>query len=188
MADEMVPDVVVPAEKPKLRKKRGGRGFTVATPRPKRPVVESVVQAQAFEYYYSLGPTRTAQQVAEKFSFTINQVERMSRNFRWVARCQEREKEVAARLRYETEDETINRRRNILKIIDYCIESKLIRNEEGKIIGVDGITFKNVAEMTQFLELAERILHPGGMIAATQKQNGKEKNDGGTKILINITK
>jgi len=26
------------------------------------------------------------------------------------------------------------------------------------------------------------------MIAATQKQNGKEKNDGGTKILINITK
>ncbi len=194
MTDPLVPEVVdskkffVDSEG-KLRKLR--KKYSISSSKKKtEPLPEGLIHTQAFEYYYALGDKRTLDQVAEKFDIAIGSARSWCSKFGWQKRVVDREREVASRLRYETEEETINRRKNVLAIIDGCISNKIVRDETGKITGVTGIDFKRVSELTEFLELAERILHPGGVIAATQKNGGKDKDKdgGGAKILINITK
>jgi hypothetical protein len=189
VTEPLVPEVVEQPIKV-LRKKKGG-GFMIShqprKPGPE-PKGESLVQAQCFEHYYALGEKRTFNAVSDKFKKSTSALAEWSMKFGWKDRIMARDKEVASRLRYETEEQTIERRKNVLAIIDYCIANKLEKDTEGKIIGVKGIDFKSVAELQAFIDLAEKILNPGAVTSGAKVTAGSQGQQQGQKIIINIEK
>jgi len=61
----------------------------------KKPTRESGRQAQAFEYYWGLGNTRTLKKVAEYFGVSQRTVENWSMSFNWRRRINMRDLEIA---------------------------------------------------------------------------------------------
>lgn len=58
---------------------------------------ETLRHKEAFEYYYSLGPTRSIPQVARQYSVSVAAVKKWSRAFNWQERIEQRDIENARR-------------------------------------------------------------------------------------------
>lgn len=148
---------------------------TIQTP------IETLKNKKAFEYYYSLGDDRNLTKVGKKFSMAPATITKWSSKFDWAERVIARDASIGERLKYETDEETTQTRRDILKVIRTLVGKMIDEDEDGNVI-VKGIVLKNIAEVREAYELTERILNPG-------KGDG-DGREGGAKqmIQVNITK
>jgi hypothetical protein len=69
---------------------------------------------RAFEFYYSLGETRSYEKVAAEFHAALSTVKLWGRSFHWKQRIRERDMEVAREVASRTlTDEVTHRERNV---------------------------------------------------------------------------
>jgi len=140
--------------------------------------VENLTHKKAFEYYYNLGDERNHIKVGKHFKVVPGTIASWSRKYGWVARVQARDKEIGDRLKYESEADTTETRKNILTIIRTLVKNSLEIDEEGNV-KIKGLGLKNIGEMREAYELAERILNPDAV------QDGIK---GANQVLVNIQK
>ena len=133
--------------------------------------VETLKHTKAFEYYYSLGDERTLTQVGKKFKVSGGTLGKWSAKFKWGDRVQARDKAIGVRLKYESDKDTTETRRNILKIIRTLVTNALVEDEDGNV-KIKGIEIKSIAELQAAYALTEMILNPGsGSIGDSGKGN-----------------
>jgi len=159
---------------------------SIAPPVPKpsptttiKSPVETLRHKKAFEYYYSLGDERTLTQVGKEFKVSSATITKWSGRYDWVERVITRDNAIGERLKYETDAETTETRRNILKIIRTLVKNMITEDDKGNF-AIQGIKLKNIAEMREAYELSEKILNPNA--------SGDGNGEGKQQIQVNITK
>lgn len=94
---------------------------------------ETLRHREAFEYYYSLGPTRSLPQVARQYSVSVAAVKKWSKAFNWQERVEQRDIENARRLEEKTNETIVAAKANYRKIIKAAIGRWVKRFQGGEI-------------------------------------------------------
>lgn len=112
---------------------------------------EKLKHKEAFEYYYALGDNRTLQAVADEFGVTYLSVMKWRDSFNWKERVQERDNEIASKLKEQTMSSIINEKANYRKIIKLGI-SQIVSNMQ------NGDLKYNVADLDRLVRLDLHLL------------------------------
>jgi hypothetical protein len=84
---------------------------------------ETLQHKEAFEYYYTLGESRSIPQVAQKYPISIPAVKKWSKSFNWQERILQRDIEIGKKLVTKTNTTVLNEKANYRKIIKDAIDS-----------------------------------------------------------------
>ena len=76
---------------------------------------------RAFEYYYSLGESRSYEKVAAQFGAALSTVKLWGRSFRWKQRIRERDMEVAREVANRTLNDEVTHRERSLQIVQMAL-------------------------------------------------------------------
>ena len=120
---------------------------------------EQAHHIKAFEYYYSLGESRSLEQVAEELKVSLASVKLWSSSFGWLQRVQEREAEVARTLASKAISEAMaNRARNkqlirmaLLQLAKALADGKIKMNllDLVKLIQLEELLDEKICEQLQ---------------------------------------
>jgi len=83
--------------------------------------IEKEHHKQAFQVYYSLGPTRSYSKVASEFGVSQSAVKSWGRSFGWQQRVFEQDAEVAREVANRTIGTEIDRRERSMKIVEMAL-------------------------------------------------------------------
>ncbi len=84
---------------------------------------ETVLMAEAFEYYYSLGDSRSYDSVANKFHKSTRSICMWSDSFDWSQRVIDRDAKIAAKLQCKTIKDIVDTKANYRKIIKIAVKN-----------------------------------------------------------------
>lgn len=84
-------------------------------------VREQAHQVKAFEYYYSLGESRSYAKIATEFNVSPSTVKSWGRSFGWKQRLKERDLEVAREIAGRSLSDEINYKERNLKIVNMAV-------------------------------------------------------------------
>lgn len=84
-------------------------------------MVETLQHKEAFEYYYSLGDSRSFKLVESKFKVSNMSVARWSKAFNWQERITQRDIEISKGLEKKTNTTILNEKANYRRIIKESI-------------------------------------------------------------------
>lgn len=94
---------------------------------------ETLKHQEAFDYYYSLGDSRTLQQVATKFNKSLKTVSNWSSSFGWQRRIVERDRKIALKLQRELDKQIVEDKKQYHSIIKASIGVYLQNLKDGKV-------------------------------------------------------
>lgn len=151
--------------------------------------LESIRHIQAFEYYYSLGETRTYNEVSKKFKVCLNSVNRWGKNFKWQKRVEERNRAITKKLTKITDKGIIKEARIVLqtkiearlliekyiKIIDKSL-SGILRKDE--VTGEEslGVQITNTTDIEKMISALEKLTKLDMQLADELKDNEQSGN------------
>lgn len=146
---------------------------------------EKPKQREAFEAYYRLGDEkRSLKLLAETNEYSIQTLSAWSKKFKWVERVKALNDEAANNLNYESIEDTMDMRRNILTLNRKLVEGMLEKDTEGKVVGVKGLKVKSVSDLHSVLELSDKILHPEKY--DPRNSGGGDRGTGGVNVQVII--
>ena len=131
---------------------------------------EELRHREAFEYYYSLGDTRTLPQVSQKFKVSLTSIKRWSGSFNWQDRIIQRDIEIGRELPAKTNETVIAIKANyraeikaqfsILKKMLNELIKKFKEDEDQKDKSIDkkGIEIKDVTGLKDVMGCYERLV------------------------------
>lgn len=110
---------------------------------------ESLLMAEAFEYYYAMGDERNLAKVAEKFECTDTTVGNWSTSFNWQERVQQRDMLIAGEMQKKTIKEIAKTKANYRKIVSVAIQkfSKKLLEDDG------GVDLTHIADLEKLVKL-----------------------------------
>jgi hypothetical protein len=108
---------------------------------------ESLLQHEAFEYYYSLGHDRSFDKVGDKFGFTPRTITEWSRRFGWQERIIQYDIESSQKLKEKTIDAVVQEKANYRKIIKKMVGDIVDALKDGKFKA------KNVQDLERLIKL-----------------------------------
>lgn len=123
---------------------------------------ETPLQKKAFEYYISLGPTRTLKDVADKFGYSKQTIYNWSSRFNWKERVfkfeqmeAERIKSIRERLSKESEEFLIQNHANLLKLVDLSVEKyfREVAEDPDRVIPL-----KTVKDLKHLIEVVRLLM------------------------------
>ncbi len=76
---------------------------------------------QAFEFYYSLGESRSFTKIAAEFQVALSTAKPWGRSFRWKQRIRERDMEVAREVASRTLTDEVTHRERCLHIVQMAL-------------------------------------------------------------------
>lgn len=94
---------------------------------------EGLRHIEAFEYYYTLGSSRSYSKVAKEFGVALRTVEKWGKELKWGKRVEERDKVNGKRLETITNDTILEDKIRYHKVIKMGISSFLNNLKEGKV-------------------------------------------------------
>lgn len=112
---------------------------------------EKLKHKEAFEYYYALGDGRTLQKVADEFGVNYLTIMKWRDSFGWVERIQERDNEIANKIKEETMNSIVNEKKNYRKIIKLAITQIVGKMQEGDLR-------YNIADLDRLVRLDLHLL------------------------------
>jgi hypothetical protein len=108
---------------------------------------ETLRHMEAFEYFYSLGDSRSLRAVAEKFTISETSAKLWARSFGWDDRVTQRDIEAAKKLEKKTMTTVVNEKANYRKIIRAAVGDFVARLKEGQV------KIETVAEFEKLVKL-----------------------------------
>lgn len=121
----------------------------------KKNKVETLEMREAFEYYYSLGSSRTLQAVAKKFNRHLATVKRWSISFNWQQRVEQRDKEVGKELEKRATEAAVASRQLYRETIRKMVDEFIRAVEAGKI------RIRNIHEFEKIVRLDMDLMAMG---------------------------
>jgi hypothetical protein len=116
---------------------------------------ETLQHRDAFNYYYSLGSGRSANEVGKKFGVTGNSVYNWALSFDWERRIRERDKELGDKLDAQSKASILEQRAKIAAGIKALIDRAFIPMPDGTLFPTFHIEsaqdFERVARMFQLI-------------------------------------
>lgn len=94
---------------------------------------EKLKHKEAFEFYYALGDNRTLQKVADEFKVNYLTIMKWRDSFDWMNRIQERDNEIANKIKEETMNSLINEKKNYRKIVKLAITQIVGKMKNGEL-------------------------------------------------------
>lgn len=152
---------------------------TLPATKRRKPPVEKLYHIRAFEEYYKMGDRRSHPKVAKKFGKSVGVISQWSRDFGWVQRVMERDREIGDKLQLESVEEITESRKNILLILRSAVEA-FIKRKDGEDVPekIEGFKLRNVADLKEAYLLMEEIRNPGttltkkaGEVSSAQQVN-----------------
>lgn len=112
---------------------------------------ETQRQAEAFDYYYTLGDDRNYTKVAEKYGVSKQAVRGWALKFNWDSRINERERKLIDEMFARTDDNLVSIIKQLFKINDELLYKFLIDLKNNKI------KINTVSEYYKLADLMIRI-------------------------------
>lgn len=141
--------------------------------------VETPEQLEAFEYYVSLGSSRSIPQVAEQFGTSVAQMWAWSSRFGWVERVKEYQETHSDSELIEVLSKQRESRRFHLAVIDKAIREAVTLDEDGNIIS-STINVKTPSDLRTLLMARNEILF--GKTGQPPQETKADQKSGGTNI------
>lgn len=83
---------------------------------------EKLRHREAFEYYYSLGSSRSYPQVASQFTVSLTSVKKWAKSFNWQERVLDRDMKNARKLEKQTDETLLETKAKYLTIIQDTLQ------------------------------------------------------------------
>jgi len=96
---------------------------------------ETLEHKQAFDFYYTLGKSRSLPQVGHEYNVSLNAVKKWSKAFQWQKRIQNRDKKIAKQLEKVTDQSIVEIKGRYSRVAEVMLE-KIVTVKNGKIIDV----------------------------------------------------
>jgi len=100
---------------------------------------ETLRHSEAFEYYYSLGSSRSIPQVSHRYTISVPAVKKWSDEFNWQDRVQLRDVEIAKRIENKTNTSIVNEKAKLLNIVKKTIADAVPKINSQKL-GISTMT------------------------------------------------
>jgi hypothetical protein len=120
---------------------------------------ESQEQREAFDYYISLGDTRSMIDVAAQFKRNIQTIRLWGAKYKWMARAKQHEATHAETLLIEPHAVQQEKRRFGLLMIDKILRSTVTLNPDGTIASCS-VDAKSPSDLRTLLTLRDELLNP----------------------------
>lgn len=94
---------------------------------------EKLRHREAFEYYYSLGSSRSYPQVASQFTVSLTSVKKWAKEFNWQVRVRDRDIKNARKLAKQTDETLLEAKTKYLTIIQNTLQEYEAALQSGDI-------------------------------------------------------
>jgi hypothetical protein len=145
---------------------------------------ETLRHKEAFEYYYSLGLTRTLPQVDQKFTVSLTSVKNWSIAFHWQERIEQRDIEIGKGLEAKTNETILNTKADfraeikvqlsIFKVMLNKLIEKFKNNEGLEIENLDNLKIV-VDSYIKLVSLYLTLIGEASKIEEIELKDAKEK-------------
>lgn len=121
---------------------------------------EELRHREAFEYYYSLGDTRTLPQVNQKFKVSLTSIKRWSGSFNWQDRVFQRDLEISKEMELKTNRTVIDTKGDYRAEIktQFSILKKMLNKLIEQFKDNKGIEIKDVTGLKDILGCYEKLI------------------------------
>lgn len=130
-------------------------------------MAETSRQKQAFEYYYSLGPSRSITQTAKQFGVSRPSVSVWAKNYNWEKRVAERDDKNLETLRKQTDEDMVKQMSAYKTIINASVKEYIQKLKNNKI---------KIEKVDDFIKLVDLDLKLNGAISKVASDNEKDKD------------
>lgn len=123
-------------------------------------MTESLEQAKAFDYYYTLGKDRNLKKVAKHVKKSIATVKNWSRQNKWPDRVEERDTKNATALMEKTDETLLSTKEEYRELIKKAVEKYFQDFLKGKL------AVKNIQDFERLVKLDLQLMgdNPGNVI------------------------
>lgn len=139
---------------------------------------ENIQQREAFELYYSLGDSRTLEQVAEKIGKSTRTLYEWSRRFNWKERVEQYNIEVTKGLKDKTINAVVDEKANYRKIIKLAIMDFVARLQSGEV------KVKSIADLERLMKLDLTLM--GEVSEITEATTKVQLTDADRKAIYSV--
>lgn len=142
---------------------------------------ETVEQRLAFEEYLRMGDNRSLAKIADVLGKQELTISRWSKALDWVERARAADMANIDTAGVESLTESMDKRKNNLKLIDSMLRDSAIIDEEGNVVG-STIKLRSMNDIRTALEVREALL------GTAKTSNGKGGNIGNIEKAVFIIK